>query len=72
MKDEIRAGKFELVDKTGESVKATLEKRGYVVNGDFPYPLYSLETRIQWKPDPEDSENQKEMKFKVYQIDFLK
>ena len=64
------ATEFDLVKKDKKSVRATLGKRGYVVNGNFPYPLYSLETRIQWSPNPTFPEQQEELRFKVYQIEF--
>ena len=59
---------FDLVDKKNGSVKATLSKKGGAINGDYPYPLYSLETKITWDDGSEKSPQ--ELNLKVYQIEF--
>ena len=57
---------FDLVPKPKGAIRATLSRKGGVVNGDFPYPLYSLETKITWLNDG----NPNEMNLKVFQIEF--
>ena len=42
------APQFDLVDKEDKPIKAILSKKGGVVNSNYPYPLYSLETKIIW------------------------
>ena len=62
---------FDLVDKNNRPIKAVLSKKGSVINSNFPYPLYSLETKITWW-DRHGEENipPRELDFKVYQVEF--
>ena len=62
---------FNLVDKNNRPIKAVLSKKGSRINGNYPYPLYSLETKITWddrygEPDVPT----RELNFKVYQIEY--
>ena len=56
---------FNLVNKKNGPIKAVMSKRGGVINGDYPYPLHSLETKIAWNDG-----SAQEMNLKVYQIEF--
>mgnify|MGYP003956203575 CR=1 FL=1 len=62
---------FNLIGNQKKPIKATLYKKGGVVNGNYPYPLYVLETKIIWQ-DREEEANipAREMKLKVYQLEF--
>ena len=66
------APQFDLVDKENKPIKAILSKKGGVVNSNYPYPLYSLETKIIWWEDnPSESQGpERELNFKVYQIEY--
>ena len=66
------APQFDLVDKKDKPIKAILSKKGRVVNSNYPYPLYSLETKIIWWEDnPSESQGpERELNFKVYQIEY--
>ena len=65
------ATQFDLVDKNDKPIKAILSKRGYIVNSDYPYPLYSLETKITWQDRPGESDvPDRELNFKVFQIEY--
>ena len=62
---------FNLVDKNNRPIKAVLSKKGYRVNGNYPYPLYSLETKITWDDRYGESDvPARELNFKVYQIEY--
>lgn len=62
---------FDLVDKNNRPIKAVLSKKGSVVNSNFPYPLYSLETKITWWDRVGESGiPPRELNFKVYQIEY--
>tara|TARA_Y100000996_G_scaffold387717_1_gene346736 strand:+ start:874 stop:1299 length:426 start_codon:yes stop_codon:yes gene_type:complete len=62
---------FDLVDKNNRPIRAVLSKKGSAVNGNFPYPLYSLETKITWQDRYGESDiPERELNFKVYQIEF--
>ena len=62
---------FDLVDKDKRPIKAVLSKRGFIINSEYPFPLYSLETKITWWDRPgENNASPKELNFKVYQVDF--
>ena len=62
---------FDLVDKNNRPVKAVLSKKGMIVNSDYPYPLYQLETKITWWDRyGENNIPSRELNFKVYQIEF--
>tara|TARA_B100001250_G_C19215705_1_gene535638 strand:- start:66 stop:494 length:429 start_codon:yes stop_codon:yes gene_type:complete len=62
---------FDLIDNQDRPVRAILSKKGSPVNGDYPYPLYSLETKITWWDRiGEDEVPPRELNFKVYQIEF--
>ena len=56
---------FDLIDKKNGAIKAIMSKKGGVINGDYPYPLYSLETKIAWNDG-----SPQELNLKVYQIEF--
>ena len=60
------APEFILVNKANTPVKAILSKRGGIINGDYPYPLYSLETKITWM----DNGSQEQLDLKVYHVEF--
>ena len=65
------ASQFDLVDKKNRPIKAQFSKKGYRLNGDFPYPLYSLETKVTWWDSPDDPNSYaKELNFKVFQIEY--
>jgi len=59
---------FDLVSKRNTPIKAIMSRRGSVINGDYPYPLYSLETKIAW--DDGSGNSPQELNLKVYQIEF--
>ena len=62
---------FDLVDKDNQPIKAVLSKKGSVINSKFPYPLYSLETKITWWDRVGESGiPPRELDFKVYQIEY--
>ena len=61
-------GEFNLVLKENAPVKAIMSRKGGIINGDYPYPLYSLETKITWDDGSENSPQ--ELNLKVYQIEF--
>ena len=64
-------GQFDLVNKFNAPIKAEFSKKGYLVNPGFPYPLYSLETKITWWDSPDDPDSTpKELNFKVFQIEY--
>ena len=59
---------FDLIGNQETPIKATLSKKGGLINGNYPYPLYSLETKITWDDGSEKSPQ--ELNLKVYQIEF--
>ncbi len=65
---------FPLIKRDNETVKeARLYRKGERINGDdYPYPLYTLETKIVWSEQPTSSSSpvEKELNLKVYQIEF--
>ena len=62
---------FDLVDKNNKPIKAQFSKKGFIVNLDYPYPLYSLETKITWWDRPGESDiPARELNFKVFQIEY--
>jgi len=62
---------FNLVDKNDRPIRAVLSKKGSVVNSNYPYPLYSLETKITWFDRYGESNiPDRELNFKVYQLEF--
>ena len=62
---------FNLVDKNNQPIKAVLSKKGSMINSNYPYPLYSLETKITWGDRYGESNiPSRELNFKVYQIEF--
>ena len=66
------AKQFNLVDKNNKRpIKATLLKKGSIINSTYPYPLYSLETKITWTDRyGESGIPGRELNFKVYQVEF--
>ena len=62
---------FNLVDKNERPIRAVLSKKGSVINSNYPYPLYSLETKITWFDRYGESNiPDRELNFKVYQLEF--
>ena len=61
---------FDLIDNQEEPTRAVLSKKGGVINSNYPYPLYSLETKITWWDRADESIPPKELNLKVYQIEF--
>ena len=67
---------IELLTGQDDGPNAWLYKKAGVINKtgdgrDYPYPLYSLETRIEWKDREDEPEIPKRrLQFKVYQIEF--
>ena len=66
------AKQFNLVDKNNKRpIRATLFKKGSIINSTYPYPLYSLETKITWTDRyGESGIPGRELNFKVYQVEF--
>ena len=65
------AGQFDLVSKQDRPIKAEFSKKGYLVNPGYPYPMYSLETKITWWDSPDDpNSTPRELNFKVFQIEY--
>ena len=61
----------DLVDKNNRPIKAVFSKKGSAINGNYPYPLYSLETKITWWDRYGESNiPSRELNFKVYQVEF--
>ena len=53
------------------AVPAILSKKGGVINSNYPYPLYALETKILWwGRSDEQALPPEELNLKVYQIEF--
>ena len=62
---------FNLIANQETPIKATLYKKGRSLNGNYPYPLYVLETKITWEDREEESSiPPREMNLKVYQLEF--
>ena len=62
---------FDLVRNQKKPIKATMYKKGGVLNGNYPYPLYVLETKIVWQDRKEElNVPPREMNLKVYQLEF--
>ena len=61
---------FNLVDNQEKAIEAVLSKKGSRINGDYPYPLYSLETKITWWDRKEENIEPRELNLKVYQVVF--
>ena len=65
------APEFDLVWKEKRPIKAVLSKKGSIINSNYPYPLYSMETKITWWDRyGESGIPPRELNFKVYQIEF--
>ena len=62
---------FNLIGNQDKPIQAVLSKKGGVINGNYPYPLYALETRITWWDRSEESQiPSRELNLKVYQLEF--
>ena len=62
---------FNLVDNQDRPIQAILSKKGGSINLNYPYPLYSLETKILWWDRQEEAAiSPRELNLKVYQLEF--
>ena len=62
---------FDLVDNQSRPIRAVLSKKGGSINSNYPYPLYSLETKIIWWDRAEEAAiSPRELNLKVFQLEF--